>query len=896
MVRAEMLLLPLLLACLSPALPAHYENHLVTAPQSPVLQIGSTFTATCTIINTAEVTSDDLYWNVSKTIVPKEQYTRINGSALNVTITVKSESAEWLFCLCKKKSPYVTLNKGKFVHGIHLKKGYLPGKPENLSCIAVQDQEYISSTMRCEWKPVGPQTPDVPTTYRVFVLMAGSEFNVSTRENHAEIQLNTFPYLMNLDIWVEAHNELGTVKSDHLQNYAEWYVKTNPPSPVEAIAEKDFPRSLLIRWHSPIHKQHVSLKYQIRFCPGGSHHWTYVPLEDIAHDITSFRLQNLQPDTFNVIQMRCKSSKVHAESQGYWSDWSANTTTRTPEDRPTSKPDVWAVVDQSDSHYRRVWLVSKDPVSANGKIIKYTYNITIHGYPSKNESSESIAVNSSETDGSSNQRKIAARTGVRLGYDQSVRVDVTASNSVGTSPAASLTVPPRGSVRDPVRELIVMPQRNTLWLQWKPPPGEGVSEYVVVWVAGEQMDWQRENRSTTHTLIKGNLEKFVCYNVSVYPIYYRKYSIGKPAMVEAFVEQGAPLEGPAVRLMGKPTPNKVVLEWNQIPLNHRRGFITNYTIFYSSRAETHNITVPADVYSYTLMSLSSNTKYDVWVRASTVQGSTSGTYHSFTTPTFAQGTIELIVVGVSLGFLFVVVMTTLLCVYKKDAIKKNFWPQIPNPGDSTIGNWSPDYPLKAETSKEKCLSGISVLDVDVCDRGSVYEEDKASLALRKDKYLSEEHSSGIGGSSCMSSPRQSVSDNDDSGDMGDTTASTVQYSSVVASGGYKGQTPGSQPQQAVFTRSESTQPLLESEEHPDMFVQEGSRQSARFPRQTCFSPAAANRDGTRAAELEELEALDFCPLEEDAEPTAPPKEQSADWQPPAPSSSYMPQLGGYRPQ
>lgn len=99
------------------------ENHLVIAPQSPVLEIGTTFTATCMIINTAEVTADDLYWNVSTTTVPKEQYTKINRSALNVTIFITNEKPEWLFCLCKKKSPYVALNEGKFIHGIHLTKG-----------------------------------------------------------------------------------------------------------------------------------------------------------------------------------------------------------------------------------------------------------------------------------------------------------------------------------------------------------------------------------------------------------------------------------------------------------------------------------------------------------------------------------------------------------------------------------------------------------------------------------------------------------------------------------------------------------------------------------------------------------------------------------------------------
>lgn len=189
--------------------------------------------------------------------------------------------------------------------------------------------------------------------------------------------------------------------------------------------------------------------------------------------------------------------------------------------------------------------------------------------------------------------------------------------------------------------------------------------------------------------------------------------------------------------------------------------------------------------------------------------------------------------------------------------------------------------------------------MDVCDGKSEFEEDKASHPLRKDKYLSEEHSSGIGGSSCMSSPRQSVSDNDEGTDMADTTASTVQYSSVVASSGYKGQTPSSQSQQAVFARSESTQPLLDSEENPDMLVQEGSRQSTRFSRQPCFTHAADNKDDPakfKQLGMEQLEALDFCPLEEDSEQTTPTDDQSADWLPAARSSSYMPQLGGYRPQ
>lgn len=202
--------------------------------------------------------------------------------------------------------------------------------------------------------------------------------------------------------------------------------------------------------------------------------------------------------------------------------------------------------------------------------------------------------------------------------------------------------------------------------------------------------------------------------------------------------------------------------------------------------------------------------------------------------------------------------------------------------------------LQVETPKESSVSGISVLGVDECEGKSMLEEDKASLPLKRDKYLSEEHSSGIGGSSCMSSPRQSVSDSDEGGDLADTTASTVQYSSVVASNGYKGQTPSSQPQQVIFSRSESTQPLLDSEENSDMLLQEGNRQNQRCPQQqSCFPLTARNEEGNQQ---EVPEPLDFCPLEEDSEQRTPMDSRSAEWLPAAPVSNYMPQLGGYRPQ
>ncbi|KAM4614774.1 interleukin-6 receptor subunit beta isoform 1-T2 [Polymixia lowei] len=909
MITQRGLLQLLSLVCLASfSVPSTGGQHVIIAPQSPVVEIGKNFTAMCMLINTTEATADDLYWVISDTTVPKEQYTKINKTAVNVTITITRETPAWIFCKCKNpSSSYVMMNNGKFVHGIILKKGYPPEKPEKLSCVAVQQGSHISNNISCVWEPGKRENQEMNTEYTLFASVSLSvgetQKAVAKHNSSGEVALESiFPHCTTVEIWVEAKNELGKVQSDHLIADADRFVKTNPPSKLKVLSENSFPTSLLMNWTQPIGKEYVKLIYQIRFCPDGSRNWNEVPLADTDKDIQSFRLQYLIPDTYYVTQVRCKPLRGDF---GYWSDWSMNATARTPEDKPMSKPDVWRIITPSESKNKRiVQIICKDPVLSNGKIRRFDIRVQSNW--------ESVLVNISDSKHNTNDRKVTRLREIELSDKKMAYVEVVAHNSVGASPRASLLIAKTTHGHPSMEGLNWFIDRGQLWVEWQPPsvpasgdpPRYNVTEYVLEWesVSDRQMDWQREYGNTTRTAIRGHLEKFKRYKISVSPLYSAK--TGNPATVEAFLEQGVPAEGPSVRLIGKPGTTEAELVWTKIPLDKERGFITNYTIFYSNGHEEHAIPVSADTYSYLLKSLSSNTKYVAWIRASTIKGSVNGTEHSFSTLKYAPGQIEGIVVGVCLCFLFSVVLIVLLCFCKKDSIKENFWPQIPNPGNSSIGTWSPDCPSKADTPKENGLTDVSVVEVDVFDGKSMFEEDKACLPLKKDKYLSEEHSSGIGGSSCMSSPRQSVSDSDEGGDSGETTASTVQYSSVVASNGYKGQTPSSLPQsqQPTFIRSESTQPLLDSEENPDVLGQEGSRQFHRLSRNPY---PQGHKDSTNFAEFNELEmeeqgglvSLRFWPLEEVSQQTTPTEDrQSPDWQQAAPVSSYMPQLGGYRPQ
>ncbi|CAL8280334.1 unnamed protein product [Gadus morhua 'NCC'] len=814
----------LLLACLVSsglAFSAEYTFDVNILPHSPAVEIGKNFTATCSLAITSEATADDLIWYSTLKIIPREQYNKINTSAVNVTITITSETPSRLFCRVNKSKDT------KDTYGIELHKGYPPERPENLSCVALQVDKRISNNVTCSWDTRKRGTL-IETKTSLFFSSGDEEKEKEIKDadkHRGTVTLSIFPHHMNAKVWVVSENKLGKVKSDVLETEADRFAKTNPPFNVVAISEKQFPESLLINWSQPIKNVYVKLIYQIRYCKHGSQTWSEIPLEDTAREIQSFRLQYLRPYTLYITQVRCK---MFREGFGYWSDWSRNATKMTPEDKPKSKPDLWRTINNTEGSNRKTMhILCKDPELSNGRI--RIFKVKMQSLPWK----EVVVNRTGSEDLAVDLRQIQDPRGI-------IFVDVIACNSVGQSPKASLKIPRNPHQFPPVNKLMWKSDKGQLLIEWQTPnvsaggspPKHNLTEYVVQWVSGKdgKMDWQRENRSTLKTFIRGDLENFIYYNISVYPIY--SDWIGQPVTIPAYLEQGAPSQPPSIKQEYLGSDN-AKLVWTDIPQEKQTGFIVNYTLYYFTLNESDKvqaITLPANTYSYHLKTLSSDTDYWTKVKSSTIKGSATSPVHMFRTAKYAPGEVKGIVVGACLGFLFLLLGITILCFYKWQSIESKWWPTIPNPENSRIGTWTPDFHLKNEPPKENTLVDVSVVEVDMLDGKSVFEEDRAGLPLKKDKYLSEEHSSGIGDSSCMSSPRQSVSDSshssDEGGDLGETAAGAVQYSSVVASQGYKGQNPNAaahgqplppqqqQQQQTTpsFSRSESTQPLLECED------------------------------------------------------------------------------------
>ncbi|KAM6471139.1 interleukin-6 receptor subunit beta isoform 2-T2 [Liasis olivaceus] len=763
-------------------------------PESPVvLSTGSNFTAFCVLrdpcLPYGRIRAEQVIWKTKTTVVPKEQYSIINETVSSVTFSDTSTLVSPLTCNILLPGDFI-----QNIYGIQIQQGFPPEKPTNLSCIVIQTQ-VTAFIQQCSWEP-GKDT-FLSTNYSLKSRWPNKIFpDCIPQDTNNSCTTSTVVFYVTLDVWVEAKNELGVAESDHIEFDPIKYVKPLPPHKL-SLNSGEFPRILKLSWENRFNESPQELKYKIQYKTSDSTVWTEIPPEDTASLRTSFTIQELRPNTQYTIRL-CYA----VYSSKYWSNWS-EVVGFTAEDRPSKGPALWRNINTSDSTgswtLRLLWK-ELNPSEANGIILKY--EVFISGRRPLSFPTRNYTLNTT-------QLTLNVQSGT---YD----VSVIAFNKVGKSPTSVLFIPATNS-KASVKNIVAFPEGGKLWVNWTAPK-ESVSKYIIEWHEACSnlsctTEWQQEPGSKQRIFLRGNIEPYKCYIITVYPLYIGGQGEGKST--QAYLQQGVPANGPTVRTkkLGK---FEAVLEWNSLSVEEQNGFIRNYTISYRTVTGVEKV-VPVDPSKteYLLSSLSSNTLYMVRMTAYTDSGGTTGPLFTFSTNRFEDGEIEAIVVPVCLAFLLFTLLGVLFCFNKRDIIKKHIWPNVPDPSKSVIAQWSPQTPAKHFNSKEEIypegsFTDVSVVEIEAEDKKSLSEQDlKPFDLLRKEKNASEGHSSGIGGSSCMSSPRQSVSDSDE-GEPAQNTSSTVQYSTVIPSG-YRDQIPSVQ----VFARSESTQPLLDSEERPE---------------------------------------------------------------------------------
>uniref|UniRef100_A0A8C1Y3W1 Cytokine receptor-like factor 1 n=1 Tax=Cyprinus carpio TaxID=7962 RepID=A0A8C1Y3W1_CYPCA len=303
------------------ALTAHLA---VISPQDPVLHIGSSLTAVCTISAELEITARSLYWTLNGKRLARNTYKVLSPTESSVTLHQLNgslqRSGDNLVC---------HRSNGEVLAGSCLYVGSPPEKPVNLTCWSRNTKD-----LSCRWSPGSQGETFINTKYILKYKLKWYGKEKDCEEYTGQLYICYVPRDLAIftpyEVWVEASNQLGSATSDVITLDILDVVTTDPPPDVLVSRVGDLEDQLSVRWGSPpaLKDYLFQAKYQIRYRVEESDEWKVI---DDAGNQTSCRLAGLRAGTVYFVQVRCNPIGIYGSKKaGIWSDWSHSTAASTP--------------------------------------------------------------------------------------------------------------------------------------------------------------------------------------------------------------------------------------------------------------------------------------------------------------------------------------------------------------------------------------------------------------------------------------------------------------------------------------------------------------------------------------------------------------------------------------
>ncbi|XP_068613771.1 granulocyte colony-stimulating factor receptor-like [Brachionichthys hirsutus] len=758
-----------------------------------VVPMGSPVTATCVISDDCPLVIEEIVrieWHLDNNLLPISSYVAGASSRVSEVVIPSFNHTRAFLACCVQTSP------AQVVKGVEIRAGYLPEAPQNLSC---QTNLTNPNTMACVWDP-GEQETYLLTKYtlhtKIWELRKNHTYAVLPGVHRYTIPRPDFVLFSKMDIYVRAVNELGEATSVPIIVEPISKAKFDPPMILKVEAAPRRFGCLELSWSLPQHLFWVSNRYlnaEARQKTPNSSQWTKQPILPTK----PANLCNLLNGTQYVTQIRVRYK------QSPWSEWSSIQSGVTLESAPTGRLDWWMKVSRDQMHKQHsiklFWKPSKR-FCANGQNVSYVV---------------------------SDQKMLGGKANLcstkgnccTFQLPRSVKkVHLRAVNAAGKSaPTECHIYPPKG--RLVLSDVSVDPQEDrSLLVQWRTVLSSSPVDFVVDWrpVLNKELSlsqFEIVNRNQTSLVIKGSFEPYEPYDISVYPRF--KDGLGHHQTVTSYWRQKAPSIVPKIQIK-KTWQSRIELTWDEIPLNQRNGIIQGYKIFYWNQTGPVKVeNVDPENRRVVLKDLKNEPLYEAFMMVSTSGGSLNGSRIHFEIQAFDAVTVVIIVISFGVGLAFLLILMVLICFSNHRRFKGNFWPVVPDPANSSIKSWTTDSTQDnylASDSKEPnpiYLSHLSFLDLPV----------KASKK-EDDSWLSSgEEMNDLGESICGSPfiPEYSGSN-----------SGSVPYATVIFS----------DPRHivkapCVYLRSESKQPLLETEESfsPRSYQ---NMETDRMPVEQCF--------------------------------------------------------------
>ncbi|XP_077430983.1 granulocyte colony-stimulating factor receptor [Vanacampus margaritifer] len=733
---------------------------------SSMVTMGSPVTATCVINDCPALAGHEVEWRLGDRVLPGVVGTT-NGSsrAYRVLIPAFNHSRAILTCRLRDAPSQV-------IGGVVIRAGYPPPVPQNLSC---QANLSTHESLTCKWEAILPDSHP-PTNYTLHThirdLKSNHTYEVPPGVRSYTIPRFGFVFFSEMEIYVKAVNPLGETSSVRLALEPVSSAKFDPPKIVKLLAwglgclrlNWDFSQNQ--NWM----KEFVILEVRLKTEASGL--WNGQQILDQAKPTRPVHRCSLLHGTQYVAQVRVRYQ------QSPWSEWSGSQSAVTKETAPTGTLDTWMRV--------------------TGNLMRKQLKMLLFWKPSErfraNSRNVSYAVSALKT--LSKRTKLCVTAGNHCTFlvpMKAKKVYVVALNAAGKSNPTPVRIshPKAGEAISDVSATSA--GNGSLMVRWGNMTSPTLIDYIVEWRPLLKNDlslvrFETARRNLSNLVITGSFEPYKPYRISVYPRF--KDGVGPPRTVNAYSLQKAPDEVPDIRIK-KNWQYHVELTWDEIPLAKRNGIIQSYKLFYWDETKrVHVATGDLEERKVVLTGLNSLSVYDAVLMVSTCGGSRNGSMVHFDIKERDPVTSMIIVVATCTCLCFLIIFMFKTCSSKHNRLKVRFWPDVPDPANSSIKSWTSEstQDFRASWDFEEpnpiYLSHLSFFEIP--QKPNKKEDVKAWLNNAED-------TSDLGESICGSPfiPGFSSSNSD-----------SVPYSTVIF--------PAPHPHE--YLRSESTQPLLESEE------------------------------------------------------------------------------------
>ncbi|KAJ0065427.1 hypothetical protein NL108_010413 [Boleophthalmus pectinirostris] len=608
-------------------------GNLTVEPPVPFL-MGSNLTLSCHIFECPH--QSNIYLEIEKKrrkerVMPSE----FIGCTAIFSLTNVREPETNVYC--KKQDPGADYRY--YVTGITLRSGLPPDKPLNIRCETTRNADSIS----CKWEK-GREAYKF-TTYNISIKNIGNgsweySHTVEDKEN-CTIPQNIFDDNSTYQLTVFADNHFGKSHSDPLTFTLDDIVVPEMPQIMQIVINE----SLVAVLHWKTTESFESLKPIIRVHTTNGH-WEEAEVSEIGSGLV--QVAGLRPLTDYGFQVKtCTKSleqtdtNLHTAKKMVCSKWSSSVWKKTPGKGPSQPLHVWRdSVFPMRNDQQEATVFWKPPPSNEYSGEVYHYAIL-------------------SGDGQKQDHRCTPMSQCSARVPLLPPISVTAVTPYGTSPPATVPLTQSDAPGAVLREVTSV-NSSAVAVSWtRPEQNEGLMNYVTEWTTlpPKELRWENVSKDHEHATITG-LIPGVRYNISVYAVTTR--GVSAPSSSVVYSKQLKPLFGPSMSVLVHES-NKVLVQWDELPVEQRRGFITYYTIYYhvleSGRSQL-SVSVPASGPRQCWLACPEGT-LALQMSASTAAG--EGPQGNFITSHPPAPSVGFVIVIVFIIIFFIAILINLMC-------------------------------------------------------------------------------------------------------------------------------------------------------------------------------------------------------------------------------------------